>query len=295
MSGLTITGTGGTVLATVTDGVADVRLNRPAKLNSLTSDMFADILEVGLAVRGRPDVRAVVLSGEGRAFCAGLDLEAFDAMAGDDDWRDPTAVRRGLLDEQDPLYPLNRGQRAAAVWASVPAPVIAAVHGPAYGGGLQLSLWSDIRIVEPDAKLCVAEVGWGLIPDMGGTQLLPRMLGTDVAMELTCTARVFTGEEAGRIGLATRVTTAARDAALGLARRIAGQNPDAVRTSKALLNDSWRLPLPDGLAAERAAMDRIARSPNQREAIHARLDHRPPEFTDPPETISPPLERTRHA
>ena len=288
MSNQSITSIGGTVHATVTDGVADVRLDRPAKLNALTSAMFTDILEVGLAVRARSDVRAVVLSGQGRGFCAGLDLAAFDAMAGDQDWRDPTEARRSLLDSDDPLHPLNRGQRAAGVWASVPAPVIVAVHGPAYGAGLQLMLMTDIRIVAPDAKLCVAEVGWGLIPDMGATQLLPRMLGTDVAVELTCTARMFTGEEAGRIGLATRVTDEPRDAALALAGQIAERSPDAVRTAKTLLNDSWRLPLSDGLAAERTAMAELARSPNQREAVRARQENRPPVFTDP-------LERNHHA
>jgi enoyl-CoA hydratase/carnithine racemase len=295
-----VAGTDGTVRAVVRDGVADVRLDRPAKLNSLTSGMFADLLEVGLVLRALPGLRAVVLSGEGRGFCAGLDLSAFDAMADGRDHRDPTAVRRALLDESDPLSAGNRGQRAAGVWATVPVPVIAAVHGPAYGGGLQLLLQTDIRIVAPDAALCVAEVRWGLIPDMGGTQLLPRMVGADVATELICTARVFTGEEAARLGMATRLADDPRAEALELAGRIAGQSPDAVRTAKRLVGQSWRLPLPDGLAEESAAMAALIGSPNQREAVRAHQERRPPRFTDP-EPVYPPFtvpdqqERTRHA
>jgi enoyl-CoA hydratase/carnithine racemase len=278
----TITGTGGTVRAEVTDGVADVRLNRPDKLNALNAAMFGDLVEVGLAVRRRPDVRAVVLSGEGRAFCAGLDFSIFSAMTDRTDWRDRDVERADQLDPDDDLRELSRGQRAARVWASVPAPVIAAVSGPAFGGGLQLALSADIRIVAPDASLSVAEVRWGLIPDMAGTQILPRLLGMDVAMELTLSGRVVSGEEAARIGLATRTADDPRAAALELAGQIAGHNPEAVRTAKSLLDSAWHVSFEDGLAAERAAMTRIATSPNQREAVRARLEKRAPVFTDPP-------------
>jgi enoyl-CoA hydratase/carnithine racemase len=286
----TITGTGGTVRAEITDGVADVRLNRPEKLNALNAAMFGDLLEVGLAVRRRPEVRAVVLSGEGRAFCAGLDFSIFSAMTDRADWRDRDVERDHQLDPDDELWELSRGQRAARVWAAGPgpaAPVIAAVSGPAFGGGLQLALSADIRIVAPDASLSVAEVRWGLVPDMAGTQLLPRLLGMDMAMELTLSGRVVTGEEAARIGLATRTADDPLAAALELARQIAGHNPEAVRTAKALLESAWHVPFGDGLAAERAAMTRIATSPNQREAVRARLEKRAPVFTDPPLEILP--------
>ncbi|MDT7640288.1 MAG: hypothetical protein QOC67_2487 [Pseudonocardiales bacterium] len=278
----TITGTGGTVRAEITDGVADVRLNRPEKLNALNAAMFGDLVEVGLVIRRRPEVRAVVLSGEGRAFCAGLDFSVFSAMTDRTDWRDRDVERVDQLDPDDELRELSRGQRAARVWAGLAAPVIAAVSGPAFGGGLQLALSADIRIVAPDASLSVAEVRWGLIPDMAGTQILPRLLGMDVAMELTLTGRVVTGAEAARIGLATRTADDPRAAALEIARQIAGHNPEAVRTAKALVASAWRVPFGDGLAAERAAMTRIATSPNQREAVRARLEKRDPVFTDPP-------------
>ncbi|HEY1967177.1 MAG TPA: crotonase/enoyl-CoA hydratase family protein [Pseudonocardia sp.] len=296
----TITASGGTVLASITAGVADVRLNRPAKLNALNAEMFTDLLETGLALRRRAGIRAVVLSGEGRAFCAGLDVSAFDAMASNSDWRAPTAE---LLDPADPLFELNRGQRAAAVWAGLAVPVIAAVRGPAFGGGLQIALHADIRIVAPDATLSVTEVRWGLVPDMGGTQLLPRLVGADVAMELACTGRSISGADADRIGLATRTADDPHAAAMALAAEIAGYNPDAVRASKSLLSRSWELSLADGMAAERDAMRRLARSPNQREAVLARRQDRAPVFTDPPvhsepsrePSRTPEQERTHHA
>jgi enoyl-CoA hydratase/carnithine racemase len=276
----TIKATGGTVHAEIVDGIADVRLNRPEKLNALSQDMFADLLEMGVTIRRRPDVRAVVLSGEGRGFCAGLDFEMFSAMAAGEEIR--REARRGdLLDPSDQLLELSRGQRATLVWGTVTVPVIAAVHGPAFGGGFQLMLPSDMRLIAPDAILSVAEVRWGLVPDMAGTQLLPRLVGMDVAKELTLTGRVVTGEEAGQIGLATRVVDDPRTEAIALAREIAARNPDAVRIAKSLLDDAWHVPLGDGLAAERAAMDRLMGSPNQLEAVRARLEKRTAVFTEP--------------
>jgi len=274
-----ISTTGDTVRAEIVDGIADVRLNRPEKLNALNHDMFADLLEMGLTVRRRRDLRAVVLSGEGRGFCAGLDYAMFSRMAAGEEI-DRAPRRTELLDPEDQLVELHRGQRAALVWGTVPVPVIAAVHGAAFGGGFQLMLPADLRIVAPDALLSVAEVRWGLIPDMAGTQLLPRLVGMDVAKELTFTGRVVTGDEAGQIRLATRVVDDPRTAALELAREIGARNPDAVRTAKALLDDAWHVPFGDGLAGEREAMAELMGSPNQVEAVRARLEKRPAVFTE---------------
>ncbi|WP_245607454.1 crotonase/enoyl-CoA hydratase family protein [Pseudonocardia spinosispora] len=280
----TLAGRHDTVRATLGDGVAEVRLNRPAKLNALNIEMFDDLLEVGLMIRRDPTVRAVVLTGEGRAFCAGLDYAALAELENDvNPYEDDYSPGDELLEPDDQLVELSRSQRAACVWGTVPAPVIAALNGPAFGGGLQLALPADIRIVAPETILSVAEVRWGLTPDMAGTQLLPRLVGMDVAMELTLTGQVITGEEALRIGLATRVDDEPRDAAMMLAREIAKRNPDAVRTAKSLLDSAWHVSMGDGLAAERHAAELIARSPNQREAMRARLQRRIPNFVDSPE------------
>ena len=172
------------------------------------------------------------------------------------------------------------GQRAAYVWAEVPVPVIAAMRGNALGGGLQFALGADIRIVTPDARLSVLEVAWGLIPDMTGTQLLPELVGRDVAKELTFTARIVSGEEAVRIGLATRTDPDPLAAALAMAKQIAGRSPHAIRAAKRLLDLAGRTDMASGFAAEQTEIRALMGSPNQAEAVAARFEKRAPDFGD---------------
>src|SRR5438105_1889689 len=197
----------------VAGGVADVRLARPEKRNALDGAMFAALVTTGERLKSEPGLRAVVLSGEGPDFCAGLDFGGFQAM------RDGEAIdlRGGLPPGSGPAR--AAGQRAAYVWAEVPVPVIAALHGNVLGGGLQIALGADIRIVAPDARLSVLEIKWGLVPDMTGTQLLPGLVGRDVAKELTFSGRMVSGQEAVALGLATRVDPDPRRAALCAGRR----------------------------------------------------------------------------
>jgi enoyl-CoA hydratase/carnithine racemase len=260
----------------VENGVADVRLNRPEKMNALDPAMFDDLIEVGEALKNDPSVRAVVLSGEGRAFCAGLDFGSFQAMADAPKDRPTGDVDLGRKEGRI----TNRGQQAAYVWREMPAPVIAAVHGVALGGGFQIALAADIRIVAPDVRMSVLEVRWGLIPDMTGTQLLPQVVGLDVAKELTFTGRMVEGEEAVRIGLATRVSETPLDDALALAREIAGKSPNAVRGAKALLNLAGTVSLADGFLAEERTIGALIGSPNQVEAVTAYFEKREPRFVD---------------
>ncbi|MHA6627266.1 crotonase/enoyl-CoA hydratase family protein [Pseudonocardia sichuanensis] len=264
------------VRVTVTDGVADVRLSRPEKRNALDPAMFAGLVTAGERLKGDRSVRAVVLSGEGPDFCAGLDFGAFRAMASGE----RLSATAQLPPSDGPAK--AAGQRAAYAWAELPVPVIAAVRGNALGGGLQIALGADIRIVAPDARLSVMEVVWGLIPDMTGTQLLPELVGRDVAKELTLTGRVVTGEEAAALGLCTRTDPDPRGAALALAREIAGRNPHAVRAAKRLLDMAGRVDLADGFAAEQAEIGALIGSPNQVEAVAANFEKRPPVFRDLP-------------
>lgn len=262
------------VAVTVTDGVADVRMSRPEKRNALDPAMFRALVLAGEQLKTTPGVRVVVLSGEGPDFCAGLDFASFEAM------RDGG----GLAPFAD--VPASDGpaqvvpQRAAHVWAELPVPVIAAIQGNALGGGLQIALGADIRIVSPDARLGVLEVAWGIIPDMTGTQLLPELVGRDVAKELVFTARIVSGEEAARIGLATRTDPDPLAAALALAREIAGRSPHAIRASKRLLDLAGRTDLATGLAREQEEIGALIGRPNQVEAVTARFEKRAPRFTD---------------
>jgi enoyl-CoA hydratase/carnithine racemase len=262
------------VTCTITDGVADVRLNRPEKMNALDPGMFAALAETGEALKADQSVRAVVLSGEGRAFCAGLDFGSFQAMAGDDQQPKVEFGARpgGRI--------TNPGQQAAFVWYEMPAPVIAAVHGPCLGGGFQIALACDLRIVARDVKMSVLEVRWGLVPDMTGTQLLPRVVGLDVAKELTFTGRMIDGEEAVRLGVATRVSENFRDDALALAAEIATKSPQAVRGAKSLLNLAGTVGLEEGFKAEETTIKGLIGSPNQVEAVTAYFEKRSPRFRD---------------
>lgn len=264
------------VSSTIRDGVADVRLTRGAKLNALDGPMFDALIETGEALAADPSVRAVVLSGEGRAFCAGLDLAAFGAGIGKGAAGTVSGVDAALARVAGGIASVV--QHAVNVWTELPAPVIAAVHGYAFGGGLQLALGADLRIVAPDAQLSVLEIKLGLVPDMTGTAMLPRLVGLDVAKELTFTGRVVTGVEALRLGLATRLSDHPRDDALGLAAEIAGNSPTAIRAAKALLNRAGPGGSDESLEAEQEAQRRLVDSADQREAVLAYLERRPPRF-----------------
>jgi len=264
------------VSVTIEGGVADVRLNRPDKINALDPAMFTALVEAGEALKTDTSVRAVVLSGEGRGFCAGLDFSSFQTMAGADGSDEPARLPTG-----SPGRIANHGQQAAWVWQELAVPVIAAVHGVALGGGCQIALGADIRIVAPDARFSVLEIRWGLVPDMTGTQMLPRLVGLDVAKELTFTGRMVTGTEAVEIGLATRVSDHPLDDALALANEIAGKNPEAIRGAKSLLNMAGGVSLADGFKAEERTISALIGSPNQVEAVKAYFDKRDPVFVDP--------------
>lgn len=263
------------VLCTITDGVADVRFNRADKRNALDPAMFAAIASTGEQLRHTPGVRAVVLSGEGASFCAGLDFSMFQAMAGDGDRVPGEQV---TIPDDSPVHAL--GQHAVYVWRQIPAPVIAAVHGHALGGGFQLALGADLRIVHPNVQMSVLEIRWGLIPDMCGTMLLPPLVGLEAAKELTFTGRMIDGAEAVRLGLATRMADDPRAEALALARELAGKSPDALRTGKRLLEGAAGSSLSDGFKAEQVGIRALIGSPNQVEAVKAFFEKRPPAFAD---------------
>jgi enoyl-CoA hydratase/carnithine racemase len=253
----------------IDDGVADIRLSRPEKRNALDREMFTAIIAAAERVAADRTVRAVVLSGEGKGFCAGLDISLFAAMAESGDA--PELVVDGLRVD---------APHAVRAWTELAVPVIAAVHGVAVGGGFQLALGADIRVVAPDAQLGAFEIRWGIVPDMCGTQLLPPLVGPDVAKELIFTGRTVSGEEAHRIGLATRVSDDPRTEALALAREIAGKSPEAIRVAKRLVDIARSATLADGLRAEQELTEGLAGSANQLEAVTANLESRPAHFTD---------------
>ena len=262
------------VTISIVDGVADVRLARPEKMNALDPAMFQALSAAGERLKTEAALRAVVLSGEGRAFCAGLDMASFAAIGAKEasPMRDLKARTHGLA---------NLFQHVAWVWRDVPVPVIAAVHGVAFGGGFQIMLGADMRYVAPDTQLSIMEIKWGLVPDMAGTQLMRNLVREDIVRELTYTGRVFSGIEAQQYGFATRVSDDPRRAAFETAREIAAKSPHAIRAAKRLLNGAPFTTAAEGLLAESIEQQALIRSPNQLEAVYANMQKRAPRFSDP--------------
>ena len=246
--------------------VADVRLARPDKLNALDPAMFAALIDAIARLEAMSGLRAVVLSGEGRGFCAGLDMAS---MASAGSGVDLAARTHGLA---------NDFQQVAWGWRMLGVPVIAAVHGIAFGGGLQIASGADVRIAAPDTRLSAMEMKWGIVPDMAGYALWQGLVRPDMLRELIYTAREFSAEEGLGFGFVTRIAGDPHAEALALARAIAGRNPQAIRAAKRLAN------LEGGaaaiLAAESDEQGRLLRTPNQIEAVMANMQKRPPAFTD---------------
>jgi enoyl-CoA hydratase/carnithine racemase len=257
------------------DGIADVRLIRADKMNALDNAMFEGIIEAGDTLRAMKGLRCVVLSGEGRAFCAGLDMASFAAMKAQGDGN---SVVRDLPKRTHGIA--NRPQQCAWQWRTLPVPVIAAVHGVAFGGGFQIMLGADMRYATADARFSIMEIKWGLVPDLAGTQLMRHLARDDVVRELTYTGRVFDGTEAEKIGFVTRLVADPRAAALETAKEIASKSPDAIRATKRLLNDAAAVDAAAGLMQESVEQQKLIGSPNQIEAVMSNLQKRAATYKD---------------
>lgn len=261
------------VSISITDGVADVRLVRADKMNALDMAMFDALVAAATRLKTEKGVRAVVLSGEGKAFCAGLDMGRFQTMGSGQGTgrKEDLAVRsHGIA---------NQPQYAVWGWRELPVPVIAAVHGVAFGGGFQLALGADMRFLAPDARMSIMEIKWGLVPDMAGTPILASLVRDDILRDLTYTGRIFSAQEAMSYGLATRICDDPRAVALEVAREIANKSPDAIRAAKRLLNRLSVDPAP-ALLAESIEQKALIGSANQIEAVKANLDKRAPKFAE---------------
>lgn len=254
----------------IKDHVAVAKLNRPEKMNALDIPMFHGIIEAGESLAANPSVRAVVLTGEGRAFCAGIDLSSFS---------NPNGVGTQPLTERTHGI-ANMWQKAAWVWRELPVPVVAAVHGVAFGGGLQIMMGSDIRYITATTKLSIMEMKWGLIPDMSGTQLLRHSVRDDIIRELTYTHRVFSGEQAVEYGFATHLSENPLEDALKLAREIASKSPTAIVKAKKVFNAAPYLSVEDGLMMESIEQGQIIRKKNQIEAVFSGMQKRAGVFED---------------
>lgn len=256
----------------IKDHVADVRFNRPDKYNALSPGMFKAIEKAALDLHEDRSVRAVVLSGNGKGFCAGLDLMNFQNM------NQGASVGSGL-DNKEKKYP-NMFQAVGYLWKQLPVPVIAALHGVAFGGGFQIAMGADIRIADPSTRLSVMEIKWGLIPDMSASQTLRDLVRIDVAKELTYTGRIVEAPEAAELGLVTKISEDPLTDALEMAKVIASKSPDATSRAKQLFNESWHGDSIAGLQLEEKLQKEIIGQKNQIEAIMSNMEKRPAKYDD---------------
>ena len=271
------------VTISVVDGIADVKMNRADKRNALDNAMFTSLNAAGEYLKKLDGLRVVVLSGDGASFCAGLDFSSFAQMAeagakanaDDNKAGEKSDMNAGAMVDGRITH---MAQQVCWVWQEVPVPVIAAVHGHALGGGIQIALGADIRIVHPDTQLSVREVHWGLIPDMTGTLMLSRLVRPDIVKNLVFTARVFSGHEAHEMGIATQLSQNVHADAMTMAREIAGRSPEAVRGAKKLINLLANSGAAEQFAAERATIGQLIGSANQAEAVMSHFEKRPPIF-----------------
>ena len=275
------------VTISVVDGIADVKMNRADKRNALDNAMFTSLSAAGEYLKKLDDLRVVVLSGDGASFCAGLDFSSFAQMA--EAGAKANATDNNADKKTGEKSDMNAGtmvdgrithmaQQVCWVWQEVPVPVIAAVHGHALGGGIQIALGADIRIVHPETQLSVREVHWGLIPDMTGTLMLSRLVRPDIVKNLVFTARVFSGHEAHEMGIATQLSQNVHADAMTMAREIAGRSPEAVRGAKKLINLLANSGAAEQFAAERETIGKLIGSANQAEAVMSHFEKRPPNF-----------------
>jgi len=260
------------VIVTIEDRVAEIKLNRPEKFNALDLETFDGLAAAADRAGSESAVRAVVLHGEGRSFCAGIDLEVLQGGGIGD-------LQAALLTPVSPSQ-ANRFQRAAYAFRELDVPVICALQGVVFGGGFQVAMGADLRIAAPDTRLSIMESKWGLIPDMALTTTLRGIVSPDRVKELAWTAREFDADEALSLGIVSRIAQDPLSAARALARTLAGRSPDAVRHVKRLVNEAWNLSDAEALKLEARLQLRTLGRPNQLEAVRANLENRSPEFGD---------------
>ncbi len=260
------------VTITINDNVAEVALSRPEKMNALDLEMFRAIGEAGESLKGNKAVRAVVLHGQGANFCAGIDTSVFGTLIAEID-----DIREQMLNPPAGEV-ANLFQKPSFVWQELGVPVIAALQGAVYGGGAQIALGADFRIAAPDVRFSIMESKWGLIPDMGITQNLPKLLRADQAKELMMTGRILDAPEALSLGLVTRLADDPLNAARSFAAELVTRSPEVLRDAKRLVEESWSATDGYGLKLEAELQAKIIASPNQVEAVMANVQKRKPAF-----------------
>ncbi len=263
----------------VHDHIARVTLARSEKMNSLDPDMFAAIPMVGEQLRNDPSVRVVILDAEGDNFCSGLDKASIAGLMNPSGAADGETLAVANLAVRTHGI-ANAPQYAAWMWRELPMPVIAAIKGITFGGGLQIALGCDMRYASADSQFSIMEMKWGIVPDMSSSQIMRHLVADDVIRELTFTARIFTAEDALKWGFVTAIVDDPVAHAYTIAEQIVTKNPQAVRAAKQILDRAPYQTQAEGLLFESVQQDQILGSDNQKEAVMSQLERRAPNYTE---------------
>ncbi len=261
-----------TLKTEIKDQIATITLNRPEKKNAMSLVMMDELAETGRTLAANTDIRAVIITGADNSFCSGIDLADLMASAAQMD-----ELRDSILNPPTGETS-NRFQAPTTIWSTLDVPVIAALNGVVYGAGAQLALGADFRIASPDTKFSIMEAKWGLIPDMGISQSLPKLMRADQAVELIMTGRVLNASEAQTLGLITRIADDPLTEAIAMAEALKTKSPDALKGAKNLVNGTWGCG-EAGLRLEAQLQAAIMGQPNQMEMVMATMAKRAPNFT----------------
>lgn len=252
----------------VRDDIAWVTLTRSDKYNALDWEMLCALVDTARVIKADRSIRAVILQGEGKAFCSGLDFPSFT--------RQPGRMVRGFL--KYGFKATNLFQEAAWCWRRLSVPVIAAIHGYCYGGGLQIALAADFRFATSDCEFSILETKWGLIPDMTGSVTLRELLPMDQVKLLAMTGRMLSGSQARQLGLVTEIGDDPRAMAEALAVELRTRSPDAVAAAKRLFQENWVASVRQAFSRESRLQLGLLLGKNQRIATQANFNKQPPRF-----------------
>jgi len=260
------------IIVEMSGNLAEVVLSRPDKMNALDQQAFDQLLDAAEKIKANRSIRAVDIRAQGEHFCAGADKAFLQGAVSN------KSVFIDRANNLAPGYDANEFQRPALAWLDLPVPVVACLQGVVYGAGAQIALAADFRISAPSLAFSLFEINWGLIPDMGITQTLPRLVKSDVASELVMTGRVVKASEAHDIGLVTRVADDPDNQCRELLARLVSLSPDAVQRAKILMRDAAKLNRADALKLEAKLQGELVGSENQVEAARANIEKRPAVF-----------------
>ncbi len=254
------------------NNVAIIKLNRPEKKNALTLEMLENLTKIGDNLKTKDNLSCVLITGKAEVFCSGIDVTNFISLATDKE------LLKSLL---TPLEgkPYNKMQKPCIIWQEIAVPVIAILEGPVFGAGLQIALGADIRISAPTAEFSIMETKWGLIPDMGITQTLPKLMNYDQALLATLTSTLINAKKACELGLITICTENPYEKGIKLAKELGSKSPDALRAVKTLYKKTWRKATTENLQLEALLQTQLIGSANQMEAVFANIEKRSPDFS----------------